>query len=576
MRDKFLAAIFITTAIYLLILPLTGYFYTSRIIKDKLVTLTDQNLEQIASSINHVIDDMIIASNVIVLDEAIIDLLLDKEKAVYHKMRQVESKLRVVEAGNLYPYNVETTLIDFHGNIYTTGDIKRYDYDQVIQETWYQEALESKGHFKWLAPTDTYFKAYTNADGMTLVRLVRKGYYQTCGIMILHVYNEKKVKHLLESEQALEGTHKLLLNQEGDVILHTGQLQDVQAYANGLKNDLNNNQQHVTIDGIDKIMLTHPIAKTDWHLIETVPYGSVMAEEINYRNFTIAINVIFLVVIVVLAFFISEHFSKSIGNLSRLMHRVQQGDFSVKSNVTGSYEVNMLSDSFNAMVDKIDDLIKTIKEESELRQQVKLEALQAQINPHFLLNTLNGIKWLCVIEEAKTAEKMLLDLGILLEGILGKFNEFITIEDEVKCLQSYVRLQKMRYGSLFDVLYHVPEKYKHIKIPVLLLQPILENSILYAFDEKEEKGLITISVREEEPYILITIRDNGKGFNYLEMDQLRDEKRSKYSSIGLKNVQERITLYYGHDCGMTIKSGNNQGTIVTIRIKDKLDKGGVV
>lgn len=571
-RYQYLIAILITTILYLLILQSVSYFYTSSIIKEKLITLSNQNLEQIGSRIDTVIDDMIIASNAIVLDESIIDILLDEEQKFFDKMRQVETKISRVEAGNLYPYTVEMTLIDFNENVYTTGDLEKYNYEKVIQEDWYKGALDSNGYFLWIGPTRSVFNQYTDANGMTLVRLIRKGYYKPCGVLVIHLYNEKKVKHILKSDEELEGTRRLLLNESGEVILSAGSYEDINDYTNEL-------MQYIPLDETKPIDIkdenifisTQSIPKTQWTLVQTIPYDSIMSDEIGFRNFFLFINILFFIIIGVITYFISGQLTKSHRQLSKLMHRVEEGDFTVKSNVSGSYEVNMLSSSFNAMIDKINDLIRKIKIESELRQKVKLEALQAQINPHFLLNTLNGIKWLCIIEEAKTAEGMLRDLGVLLEGIMGKYNEFITIEEERKCLESYVRLQKMRYGNIFKVEFDIPEKYAHIKIPVLLLQPIIENSILYAFQDMEEVGLITVQIREEDAFIVIKIQDNGIGFDSKVLTSYKDNKpRENYSSIGIRNVEERIRLYYGVDCGLTIHSQMNQGTIVKIRIKDSL------
>ncbi|WP_105616971.1 sensor histidine kinase [Vallitalea okinawensis] len=571
-RYQYLIAILITTVIYLLILQSVNYFYTSSIIKEKLITLSNQNLEQIGSRIDTVIEDMIIASNAIVLDDSIIDILLDEEEAFFVKMRQVESKVGKVEAANLYPYTVEITLIDFNENVYTTGDLEKYRYDKLVQEDWYMEALDSNGYFLWIGPTRSVFNDYTDANGMTLVRLIRKDYYQPCGVLVIHLYNEKKVKHILRSDEELDGTRRLLLNENGEVILSSGSFEDIKDYANELMQYIpSDGTKPVDIKDENVFISTQSIPKTQWTLVQTIPYDSIMSDEIGFRNFFIFINILFFLIIGVITYFISGQLTKSHRQLSKLMQRVEEGDFAVKSNITGSYEVNMLSSSFNAMIDKINDLIQKIKIESELRQKVKLEALQAQINPHFLLNTLNGIKWLCIIEEAKTAEGMLRDLGVLLEGIMGKYNEFITIEEERKCLESYIRLQKMRYGNIFTVEFDIPEKYAHIKIPVLLLQPIIENSILYAFEDKEDVGLITVRIREEDAYIVIEIRDNGIGFDSKVLTSGIDKQpRENYSSIGIKNVEERIKLYYGDDCSLTIHSMKNQGTTVTIRIKDKL------
>jgi two-component system, sensor histidine kinase YesM len=313
--------------------------------------------------------------------------------------------------------------------------------------------------------------------------------------------------------------------------------------------------------------------KTNWKIIQIISNKQIYKETNDFLAKTMLINTILFLATLLLGYYIANTFTKPIRQLSALMEESPNSDFKQKSGITGSYEVNKLSESYNYMIDKINVLIGDIQFEANEKQKKNLEALQAQINPHFLLNTLNGIKWLCVIEEAKTAEKMLLSLGQLLENMYFKNEEIVTLEKEIELLKSYCEIQKMRYGKRFDVAYYIDDKYLDVEVPVLLLQPIVENCILHAVSELDVLGKIDITVYEEPEYIFISIADNGIGMTKEQIDRLLQGKvKDKYSGIGIKNVKDRIQLYYNGACDLTVESQLNKGTEVILKIKNKINK----
>ncbi|GMQ62145.1 cache domain-containing sensor histidine kinase [Vallitalea maricola] len=573
LQKKLMLTIFLVAFIPMVILPLIGYFYTSNLLKDKLEVLTNQNVEEIENGINHVIDDIIIASNVIVLDKEIQKNLHNKMDSITKEIQQkkvIESKLENMEASNLFPYNVESILLDFNGNYYHTGIERYYDYNQIVKEDWFIDTVNKNGFFLWDAPTT---KILQFQGGITLVRLLKEDYYEATGVLAIHLYPEKKVKKLLVREEDYGGTERYLLNSSGEIILDSINHMKEPKYINQLAHIISE-EGVVHIGGESVFVSIREIEKTNWTLVQIIPYNSVMQEVKHYRNFTIFLNCVFIGLMLFSAYVASRQVTKAIKKLNQTVNQVTKGDLTVKSNITGSIEVNQLSESFNYMVDEINGLIENVKLEIEQKQKFKLEALQAQINPHFLLNTLNGIKWLCVIENAKTAEKMLVSLGYLLENTLEKYDDFISLEDEIKCLESYVKLQKMRYGKRFRIEYNIHEQVRTIKIPVLLLQPILENSILHAFDKPfEGEGLITVQASPKAGFVEIIILDNGVGMNQEKVQKLMEgiRKNEKYSGMGVKNVKERVKLYYESPCGLWIESEEGVGTKTTIIIKDLLD-----
>ena len=567
-RSKFMIAILVVALIPLLITPIVGYFYTSEILKDKIVTLTNQNLEAVSEGINQVIDEIIIASNVVVLDQGIVSVLAKPSEDIAKKLRDkkyVESKLQNMQASNLYPYNVETILLDLKGNTYHTGFQNMGN--ELMHQPWFEEAVKKNGYFVWIG---NGIQVPNYSKGITMVRLVKEDYYASVGMLLIHVYPEKKIKNLLVREEELGITSRYLIDPQGKIILSSNPNEEVDIES--LLEKLGGKNSVITEYMGERVIVSlDKIYKPGWSVIQIVSYKSIMTDVSGYRDLMIITNIIFIILMLIAAYLVSKKLTKAISSLSYFMGKVTEGNFKVKSNISGSYEIDQLSTSFNKMLDRIEELIQQVAYETEQKQKTKIEALQAQINPHFLLNTLNGIKWLCIIENAKTAEKMLLSLGYLLENTLGKNDELITIEEEIKCLESYCAIQKMRYGKTFEIHYEVSDSLKEVKIPVLLLQPIVENSILHAFSDKEEMGHINVSIQEESEYVVIIIQDNGIGMQESQISQLMClHPRKKYSSMGVMNVKERVKLYYGDSCDMVVESELGVGTRTILTIKKEV------
>ncbi len=564
-------AILIISITPLFITPILGYVYTSSVLRDKIVALTNQNLEAVSEGVNQVIDDIIIASNVVVLDEEIVSILANPSQGVSEQInnkKSVESKLQNMQASNLYPYNVETTLLDFKGNSFNTGFQELNSYEEIVQQPWFEEAISKNGYFLW-SGSSIEVPDYTN--GITMIRLVKEDYYYAVGVLMIHVYPEKKVKNLLVREEEVGSTSRYLIDSFGQVILSSDTHTEIDV--DEALDKLGNETAVITQYNGQKVIISkNTIYKPGWSVLQIVSYESIMTDVSGYRDLMMVTNIVFIMIMLVAAYFVSKNVTKAISSLSFFIGKVTEGNFNVKSDISGSYEVNQLSNSFNKMVDRIEELIHQVAYETEQKQQTKIDALQAQINPHFLLNTLNGIKWLCVIENAKTAEKMLISLGYLLENTLGKYDELIPIDEEIKCLESYCALQKMRYGKTFEVHYEVSDALGAIKIPVLLLQPIVENSILHAFEDREEMGEINISIQEVADGIEIVIQDNGIGMQEEQIGQLMSlyPKKNKYSSMGMRNVKERIKLYYGDCCDMVVESEWGVGTRTVLTLKKEI------
>ena len=234
--------------------------------------------------------------------------------------------------------------------------------------------------------------------------------------------------------------------------------------------------------------------------------------------------------------------------------------------VTGVREVENLSASFDHMVKKIQKLMATVRSEEVNLRKTELKALQAQINPHFLYNTLDSISWMC--ERGKNAEAvaMVNALARLFRISISKGHELIPIRSEVQHAQSYLQIQSVRYKEQFSYHFDVQEDCTEYLCNKITLQPIIENAIYHGVNGLVDEGHIEIRVRAEGEDVLFTVEDNGVGMEPEQIEEIFRRKPDGKSGIGIKNVNDRLKIWFGDAYGITIESVPDEGTKVTVRM----------
>lgn len=307
---------------------------------------------------------------------------------------------------------------------------------------------------------------------------------------------------------------------------------------------------------------------------ETLEMENIRAEMEVQMMKTIEFSVIMLGIVVVGALFssvmISNSISKPIKQLSHITNQVARGDLSVRSNIQNGVEVKSLSDSLNIMIEKLSNLIETVKIEQTNLREAELKLLQEQINPHFLYNTLDTITWLA--EAGKSAEvvEMVGSLSNYFRTSLSKGKDMVSLKDEELHVRSYLQIQRLRYEDILAYEIKIPERLGMYRIPKITLQPLVENALYHGIKNKRGLGKIEITGRMEKETIILVVRDNGIGMTKERLQQVVEVLCSKkeYSKdfYGLYNVNERLRLYFGQEFGLHIHSTYKEGTEVTIGI----------
>lgn len=280
----------------------------------------------------------------------------------------------------------------------------------------------------------------------------------------------------------------------------------------------------------------------------------------------VATAVLILFAALIVGWVLSRSLSRPLQQLETAMEQFEQdADHFAFQSVRGTREVQNLSDSFGHMVGRIQRLMTTVREEEVVLRKTELKALQAQINPHFLYNTLDSIAWMCERGKNADAVQMVHALARLFRISISRGHELIPIEKELQHAEAYLQIQKYRYKNQFTYHFTVDESCLHCLCNKITLQPIIENAIVHGLDLMVDSGHIEITVKPDGDDILLIVADDGIGMEPEQVAALLQNEPSDRTGIGVKNVNDRLRIYFGAAYGISIVSAPYEGMTVTIR-----------
>lgn len=299
--------------------------------------------------------------------------------------------------------------------------------------------------------------------------------------------------------------------------------------------------------------------------------GQLEAQIMNSLKLCVAVTAATIILILIMNRHISESIDRPVRELCESTKKVAKGNFDIQVKVHPMEEMEVLGNSFNIMVKKIGSLVEDVKKEQIHLRKTELKLLQAQINPHFLYNTLDTIMWLAEDEQHQQVVKMVDQLSIFFRTTLSKGQDFITLAEEESHVRSYLEIQQFRYSDILEYEVEMDPEIRTYYILKICLQPIVENALYHGIKNKREKGKLTVKGWRRGNYLHFCVHDTGRGMRPDELRQLKDQIEGDYASdtrngFGLLNVNERLYLTYGEECKLRIESEFGFGTRVSFKI----------
>lgn len=273
----------------------------------------------------------------------------------------------------------------------------------------------------------------------------------------------------------------------------------------------------------------------------------------------------FLLLSLIPAAYLTGVIYRPLGELTSAMRKVSDGDLEARAEIASGDEIEVLAGEFNRMLGKIEELIQQLLEEEQRKKDAELEALQYQITPHFMYNTLNAIKCAAVLKGERELGEAIEDFIELLQACVNKKGAFLTVAEDIRILERYIRLQEFRYDGQFSIQYEIDPGARGCLVPRLVLQPLVENALLHGLDMKAEGGKLVIRAQAAEGVLYLSVEDNGRGMTPEQIDSLLHSETRKtrgLTAVGVPNVRDRLRLYYGDRAGLRYQSGETGTTAV--------------
>lgn len=447
----------------------------------------------------------------------------------------------------------------------------------VKSQKWFQDAAGELENFHFSTPhvqnlfDDPSYRYYWVVSLSRTVELTRNGSSMQ-GVLLVDM-NYSSIEQLLEKANTdTSGEYVYLMASDGEIIYHPkqnlipmGLYQENNDKAAGYEDSTVKENFH----GEKRLVTVKTISYTGWKLVSVVPMKSFSMGMTGMRNLVVLLVALTVLAVVILNQMVSARISKPLRRLNNSVKEWETGNMDPDIYIGGSMEVEHLGKTLRSTVAQIRQLMDDIVVEQEEKRKSELDALQSQINPHFLYNTLDSIVWMITGERYDDAVFMITQLASLFRISLSKGKTVIRIEDEVKHAQNYMNIQKIRYKNSFEIDFQIEEEILDGCIVKLVLQPLLENAIYYGMEFMDGEGEIHVRGYRKDGDIYLEVEDNGLGMPEEEAAELLNGKERPHkhgSGVGLVNVHSRLKLRFGEGYGLIIHSCSDEGMLVQIHI----------
>lgn len=459
----------------------------------------------------------------------------------------------------------------FNGFMMSIGDasaLENLEDESIINSEWYKEALNNSEAFVWTGLQDTFIKRGDDKS-ISLFRVIKdRSYTNDIGMLYMNL-DVQIFSTLAERFSFSEQSQIYILDNNNMTVSRLETPEKIVALVESKENDWRSNYS-LELDGEEKekIFLNY-ISDYGWKVVGILPVAEVTKSTVEVFYYIAALFLVFLVLASFIWFLLMARIFSPIRKLTVATQSIHRGDFDIEVDHKSNDELGILTNNFNFMVSKIKDLLQEVVEENSRKKDAEYRALQAQINPHFLYNTLNSIRWMAIIQKADNIKKVVDVLGRLLRNSTSKMDQYITVREEVDNLKDYVYIQQIAYNNKFQVFYEIDEDILECHCLKFILQPLVENAIFHGILPKETYGNIWIASYIEGDFLVFTVRDDGVGMTEEAAGDLlekEDVTLTKLSGIGMSSIYGRLQMAYEGKSSLVVESSEAKGTRIIIRI----------
>ena len=570
-----------------LVIPMYGMFQFvrsqyERHIQEELSNKIIQGISKSEQEIYKAFQSMANISSILALDSRVVSLLENDSADLYDRMVPFDAAVGNIEVNNLFTISdVRITLLDLRGNVFSNWELNYHDYSFLKEEEWLKESVRQKGHIIWnmFSPGIQIRPGEPKKDEDKDICLARA--VLSDGVIGDHIgtlmvsISQNDLGELLNQFSYDPDDSSYICIPDGEILLKretvnvipqehiAGQMQSVEGKDRGSLRDRVNGKEYL----VSYYTISQPWTFNGQRLkvLHYTDYRSVAGQmQLLSGQMNLAM-LLFVIILVMLVGFISSRIVRPVRVLSDKMSAYTIEGELTNLELRRHDEIGHLNRAFLRMSNRIRELFDKLNHEHEVREKYQFEALRAQVNPHFLFNTLAMIRWMAIARKADNIVESIDALADMLKYSMSRGGELVSLKEELDNIRRYVFIQNCRFGDRYQVKIQVDEDLLAFQVIKFILQPVVENALIHGFEK--ENGIIWIYGEQERDTLKIYVEDNGKGIAQDILDDFneggethRDEK--KLTGIGLTNINERIQVAYGQKYGIKINSTLGEGTTV--------------
>lgn len=581
MQYKLVIVFLFLISLPLILLSYFSYQEYSRSIRDHTTKYATEITAKTLKSLDDYITDLFNLSAAPLYNSEFLD---DLELNTNDLEKQKRIDTYIMNLNKIKRDTVSVYVFDQYGrppfyNIKSGG--KRNNLDEVIP-LWRSIAAEGAGSPRLVSTTEVTTGSLSYYAFTVIRELKELRGMKPIGFIALDT-NLQAIQHSIQDMDDLNGGTTLLLDEQNRVVydselkLVTSQYSDER-----ILSQITRDRGHFStvVEGKPYIVSYAVSSLTGWKMLSFIPRENVMRHVEMTRNVTLLATVLIISVAMTASIVIAYALTRPLKKIRSLMMEVQLGRLDVSFDAKYHDEVGLLGRHFNLMLNRVKELLQEVKMSQIRKKEAEINALQNQINPHFIYNTLETIRMTAEINDDAEVAEMTMTFGKLLRYGIDRGKEIATIGDEMEHLQNYISLQNYRFSDRFELHIRIPPAVLRVPCLKLIFQPIVENALYHGFRSIERKGVIAIDCEEAGDELRFTIADNGKGMEPEVLEQLQKRLRTasepdSTQGMGLINVHERIKLHYGETYGLSIVSSGENGTVIALRIPKPKEQGDV-
>ncbi|MFD2116104.1 sensor histidine kinase [Paenibacillus yanchengensis] len=573
-KQKIAPLLYISISFTIIIPVILTSYFSVRSYHDELISnvmeRSFQTLEQVSHTIDNVAKQFIYTVAAIANDETILKNATLLHETKDSTLQREYSEILQEKISSFFHYTSDVVSAKL---LYHNGDSFTYKQQMSIpvnirNQEWYQRSVSNpkKVMFYGQQKSSEFFGGNHHYLSTVVAPTELYSTYQVAAMVFL--FQDNKIQSVLQSR--VQSAEQIIILDEHNSIVATNNTQyytvELMKLPHMQQVQEANEGYFKTIINNEEVFLIYLTSNLGWKYVKLVSYKDVTGQSNQIFYQTMLIIIVSVLIFIVLSLIWVRSIAHPIESLVKEMRAMKKGNLHSNIVASGPLEVHVLGESFNSMIARMKQLIKEKEEKETQKTQAELAALQSQINPHFLVNTLNAIKIMAVMSKADHIKEMTEALTKLLSSTFNRGGLYTRVDEEIELLHHYMHIMKVRYGDTFNFTVHVHPEASELFIIKLLIQPLLENAIIHGVAGYPGRGEVSLTFHIVNKELHVGVKDNGTGMDGFTQEARLREQQLTFSGLGLTNIEKRIQLHYGEQYGLVIHSRIGEGTRIVLRL----------